>query len=121
MAVPNWYIDNDNIVYQRRVRSSTMASTAYLTSSTNLTLELWTGGTSSTANLILIGGSSNVTMSYTTATTDGANGTYQYVLGTTQTTGLSTGGSLWTRVRVNHSGLDAVFKRHHLIARRAST
>ena len=120
--ISEWFEDNDMAVTLRSLKSSTMNSTSFLNSSTGVTLSLWTQNTTgSTSNRINIGGSASVNVAYSTGTTSGANGTYRVVVGTSATTGLSTGLHLTGIVTVAHSGTDGKFRQQYRVTRRGTT
>lgn len=99
MAQPYiWYEANDMLLAITGVRSSTMASTSYLNSSTGVTVTLYDGPTTGATALLV-----DRVLPYIPAT----NGTYRAVIQSTESTALHAGDEGIAVFRVNHSGLNA--------------
>lgn len=97
-----WYRNNDMQAEISGVRSSTMASTAYLNSSTGMRVSIWETSTASTAFLII----NNRTMSYVAA----SNGAYRATVQSTEHGSLAlvdVGVAIFT---LNHSGLNGQWR-----------
>lgn len=92
-----WYEGNDMIAALTGLKSSTMGSTAYLNSSTNLKVTLYDGPTTSATAII-----SNRVLAYTT----GTNGNYRTVIQSTESTALQRGDEGLAVFVLNHSGLN---------------
>ena len=104
MALPEiWHVNNDVVLTLSGVRSSTMASTAYLTSSTNVKVSVWKAlTTASTANRLV----NARVMTYVSA----SNGNYRTVVQSTESTAITDqlqGLAIFT---VNHSGLNGEWR-----------
>lgn len=99
MAQPAlWYEGNDMRITMTGLRSTTMSSTAYLNSSTNLTVTVYDGPTTSATALV-----SSRVLSYTT----GSNGNYATVVQSTESTALRRNDEGLAVFVLNHSGLNA--------------
>jgi hypothetical protein len=92
-----WLEGNDMLVSLAGLRSSTMASTAYLNSSTGVRVTLYDGPTTSATAVI-----TNRNLSYVTAT----NGTYQGVIQSTESTAFRRGDEGLGVFTLNHSGMN---------------
>ena len=101
MALPEvWFVQNDMLASLSSVRSSTMASTAYLNSSTGITVSIWDGlSTASTTNRIV----NARNLGYVAA----SNGNYRGVIQSTESTRLGVGESGLAIFTLAHSGLNA--------------
>lgn len=96
------FINNDMVAGLSGIRSSTMASTAYLNGSTNVTLNVWKAlSTASTANRVVTARN----MAYVA----GTNGGYQAVIQSTEHT-MSVGNRGIAIMTVAHSGLNAEWR-----------
>lgn len=104
MALPEmWYLNNDVVLTLSSLRSSTMASTAYLNSSTNVTVTVWKAlSTASTANRVV----NARVMSYVTA----SNGNYRAVVQSTESTGITEGLQGLAIFKVAHQGLNGEWR-----------
>ena len=92
-----WLEGNDMVASLTGVRSSTMASTAYLNSSTRVRVTLYDGPTTSATAVI-----SNRLLTYVTAT----NGTYRTVVQSTESTAFRRGDEGLGVFTLNHSGMN---------------
>lgn len=92
-----WYEGNDMLMGISGIQSSTMASTAYLNSSTGVRLTLYDGPTTGAAVIF-----SNRVLNYVAAT----NGTYRTIVHSTESTALTRGDEGLGVFTVNHSGLN---------------
>lgn len=102
MAQPEvLFFKNDMLLRVSGVRSSTMASTAYLNSSTGMTVSIYDGETTSAQ--VLINGRN---CAYVTA----SNGQYQAVAQSTETTALSVRARGLALFVLSHSGLNAEWR-----------
>lgn len=98
MAQPSiWYEGNDMLVSIAGVRSSTMASTAFLNNSTGLRVTLYDAPTTS-GNVII----NNRLLSYVTAT----NGTYRATVQSTESTAFRRGDEGLGVFTLSHSGMN---------------
>lgn len=104
MALPEiWHVNNDVVLTMTGLRSSTMASTAYLTSSTNLTVSVWkTLTTASTTNRLV----NARTMTYVTA----SNGNYRAVVQSTESTAITAGLQGLAIFKLTHQGLNGEWR-----------
>ena len=104
MALPEvWHVNNDVVLTMSGLRSSTMASTAYLTSSTNLTVTVWKAlTTASTLNRLV----NARVMSYVTA----SNGNYRTVVQSTESTAITAGLQGLAVFRLAHQGLNGEWR-----------
>lgn len=92
-----WYEGNDMLVSLTGVRSSTMASTAYLNSSTGVRVTLYDGPT--TGHPVVI---NNRNLPYVSAT----NGTYRAVVQSTESTAFVRGDEGLGVFTLSHSGMN---------------
>lgn len=115
MAQPlRWLVNNDKLVTLTGVRSSTMASTAYLNSSTNVTVSVWKAlTTGSTADRLV----NARVMSYITA----SNGNYRATVQSTEATSIVEGTKGLLVFTVAHSGLNAEWRAPFLGQYRRTT
>ena len=104
MALPEiWLVNNDNVLTMLGIRSSTMASTAYLNSSTNIKVSVWKAlTTASTANRLI----NQRVMTYIAA----SNGDYRAVVQSTESTAITDQLQGLAIVTVNHSGLNGEWR-----------
>ena len=105
-----WYDGNDMRVRLDLLRSSTMGSTSYLTSSTGVTVEIWQAdSTASTSDQV----QSETNMPYVAA----SNGRYDLTI---QSTGhsMSTGTLGMAIIKVEHSGLTGEWRPEFLVQKR---
>lgn len=110
MAQPEaWYINNDVLLSLSGVRSSTMAASSYLNSSTNVRVTVWRSSASN-ADATTTDTTYRVinarVLSYVTA----SDGNYRTVAQSTETTAISRltrGLAIFT---LNHSGLNAEWR-----------
>lgn len=118
MATPLvWFRNNDILLTLAGLRSSTMASGTYLNSSTRLTVSVWKAS-STVASTNRVVNAQNVP--YTTGTTNGANGTYQTVVQSTQQT--MTAGTPGMAIFVlSHLGLNGEWRVPFHVEYRGST
>lgn len=99
MAQPYiWYEANDMLASITGVRSSTMASTSYLNSSTGMRVTIFDGPTTSATAVV-----SNRLLAYVSAT----NGTYRATIQSTESTRLHAGDEGMAVFTLNHSGMNA--------------
>lgn len=103
-GVTVWYANNDMYVRLATLQSATAASTAYINSSTGVTVAVYPSTSTGTATI------ASKNMGYTTATTFGANGTYQAIIGSTQSTALTVGSYYTAIVTVSHSGANGEWR-----------
>lgn len=101
MAQPSaWFDGSDMLVRLAGLRSSTMASGVFLTSSTGVTVDIWNNRTTgSTGNKKVTG----LNLPYTTAY--GSTGRYEVAVQSTAH-GMSVGDVGFAHIKVTHSGLD---------------
>jgi hypothetical protein len=101
MAQPYiWFEGNDMLVTLAGLRSSTMASTSYLNSSTGVRVTIYDGPT--TGDSVVI---NNRNLPYVTATA----GTYRGTVQSTESAQLTRGGEGLAVFDVLHSGMNAKF------------
>lgn len=92
-----WYEGNDMLAQIAGVRSSTMASTAYLNSSTGMRVTLYDGPTTGASVVI-----NNRALAYVSAT----NGTYQTVIQSTESAAFVRGDEGLAVFTLSHSGMN---------------
>lgn len=98
MAQPYiWYEGNDMLLSITGVRSSTMASTAYLNASTGLRVSIWDAPTTNGTALIL-----NRLLTYVA----GTNGLYRATVQSTESTALQRGDEGLAVFTLSHSGMN---------------
>lgn len=104
MAQPEaWYVNNDLLLQVTGVRSSTMAASSYLNSSTNVKVSVWKAvSTAATTNRLI----NARTLSYVSA----SNGNYRTVAQSTETTGIGVSTKGMAVFTLNHSGLNAEWR-----------
>lgn len=104
MAQPEaWYVNNDLLLQVTGVRSSTMAASSYLNSSTNLRVSVWkTVSTAATTNRLI----NSRVCSYLAA----SNGNYRTVAQSTETTAIGVNTRGLAVFTLNHSGLNAEWR-----------
>ena len=95
-----WLEGNDMVVSLAGLRSSTMASTSFLNSSTGVRVTLYDGPTTGATAVI-----NNRLLSYVAAT----NGIYRTVVQSTESTAFRRGDEGLGVFTVNHSGMNAKF------------
>ena len=115
MAQPEvWFVQNDMICSLSGVRSSTMASTAYLNSSTGVTVSVWDGlSTASTTNRVI----NARNLGYVAA----SNGNYRGVMQSTESTKLGIGENGLAIFTLVHSGLNGHWRLPFRVDYRVST
>lgn len=102
MRTSIWYTGNDMVAEIAGVRSSTMASTSYLNSSTGLRFSVYDGLTTNATVVV-----NNQSMSYVAA----SNGSYRAVVQSTAFVNqLTVGERAIGIITLNHSGLDGRWK-----------
>lgn len=115
MAQPlRFLVGNDNLATVSSVRSSTMASTAYLTSSTNVKVSVWKSPTTAATTNRLVNAR---VMSYVAA----SNGNYRATIQSTESTGIAVGTKGLMIITVSHSGLNAEWRAEFLGQYRRTT
>lgn len=115
MAQPfPWYLGNDQLVSVSGVRTSTMASTAYLNSSTNLTVNLWkTQTTAASTNRFV----TNRVLSYIAA----SNGNYRATIQSTEASSIVEGTKGLAIFTLSQAGLNAEWRAPFLGQYRRTT
>jgi hypothetical protein len=115
MAQPlRWLLNNDVGLTVSGVKSSTMSSTAYVNSSTTLTVSVWKAlTTGATTNRII----NARVMSYIAA----SQGNYRTVVQSTESTGIAEGTKGLLVFRLAHSGLNAEWRAPFLGQYRRTT
>ena len=110
MAQPEaWYVNNDILLSMSGLRSSTMAASSYLNSSTRLTVTVWrssgAGVDATTTNVTyrLINGR---VMTYVTA----SDGNYRAVAQSTESTAIGSNTRGLAIFTLNHLGLNAEWR-----------
>jgi len=103
MAQPSiWFYNNDMLATLTGLRSSTMSSTAYLNSSTGVTVSVWKAlSTAVVANRVV----NAANLAYLA----GTNGNYRAVVQSTQH-GMTIGSPGLAIYKVAHSGLDGEWR-----------
>ncbi len=108
-----WFANNDMRVRLDSLQSSTMASTAYLNSSTGVSVDIWQAlSTGTTGDRVVTG----TNMPYST----GSNGRYEAVIQSTVHS-MAVGTVGMAVITVDHSGLDGEWRRKFRVDYRRST
>jgi len=102
MRTSIWYVNNDMLVEASGVRSSTMASTSYLNSSTGMRVNIWETSTASTSTLVI----NNRLMSYVTA----SKGAYRTTVQSTEHGSLALADRGIAIFTLNHAGMNAQWR-----------
>jgi len=98
-----WYVNNDMLATLNGLRSSTMASTAYLNNSLSVKLSVWIAATTVDVTKRVLNG---VAMTFVT----GTNGNYRYAAQSTAFSAFSVGGQGLAIMSVSTGGLNGEWR-----------